>query len=85
MNFYNNMHPYYCGIDLHTISLYVFILDKNGKKVLHKEIKAPPDKLLDLLSSYIRNVVVRVEYMHCWYWAATKDKSFSASESSFSS
>ncbi|WAJ69598.1 IS110 family transposase [Catenovulum adriaticum] len=70
MNFYNNMHPYYCGIDLHTRSLYVCILDQNGNKVLHKEIKATPDKLLQLLEPYIGNIVVGVECMHCWYWVS---------------
>ncbi|KMT63642.1 IS110 family transposase, partial [Catenovulum maritimum] len=70
MNFYNNMHPYYCGIDLHTRSLYVCILDQNGHKVLHKEIKASPEKLLQLLEPYIGNIVVGVECMHCWYWVS---------------
>lgn len=70
MNFYNNMHPYYCGIDLHTRSLYVCILDQNGNKVLHNEIKATPDKLLQLLEPYIGNIVVGVECMHCWYWVS---------------
>ena len=28
MNFYNNTHPYYCGIDLHAKLLYVCILDE---------------------------------------------------------
>lgn len=70
MNFYNNMHPYYCGIDLHTRSLYVCILDQQGNKVLHKEIKATPDKLLQLLEPYIGNIVVGVECMHCWYWVS---------------
>jgi len=30
MNFYNNIHPYYCGIDLHARILYVCILDQDG-------------------------------------------------------
>ncbi len=70
MNFYNNTHPYYCGIDLHARSLYVCILDQDGKTCLHKEITADPEKLRNLLESYIGNVVVGVECMHCWYWVA---------------
>jgi hypothetical protein len=43
MNFYNNMHPYYCGIDLHARLLYVCILDDKGDTCLHKEISASPE------------------------------------------
>ena len=41
MNFYNNTHPYYCGIDLHARLLYVCILDDKGNTCLHKEILLP--------------------------------------------
>jgi len=70
MNFYNNTHPYYCGIDLHARSLYVCILDGNGNVCIHKEVSADPDKLEALLHPYIGNIVVGVECMHCWYWVA---------------
>ncbi len=40
MRFYNNSHTYYCGIDLHARYLYVCILDQQGEKRLHKNIKA---------------------------------------------
>ncbi len=70
MNFYNNTHPYYCGIDLHARTLYVCILDQEGKTVTHKEIAADPDKLLSILNQYIGDIVVGVECMHCWYWVS---------------
>jgi len=70
MNFYNNMHPYYCGIDLHARSLYVCIIDQEGKTCVHKEIPANPEKLHQLLNPYIGNIVVGVECMHCWYWVS---------------
>jgi transposase len=70
MRFYNTIHPYYCGIDLHARSLYVCIINDKGEKILHKEIQAFPDKLLELLIPYIDNIVVGVECMHCWYWVA---------------
>ncbi len=70
MNFYNNTHPYYCGIDLHARVLYVCILDQDGKTRVHQEIPADPKKLQQLLEPYISNVVVGVECMHCWYWVA---------------
>ena len=70
MNLYNNMHPYYCGIDLHARTLYVCIIDQAGKVCLHKEISADPNKLQQLLEPYTGNIVVGVECMHCWYWVA---------------
>ena len=70
MNFYNNMHPYYCGIDLHARILYVCIMDQDGNICVHKEISADANKLQQLLEPYIGNIVVGVECMHCWYWVA---------------
>jgi transposase len=70
MNFYNNMHPYYCGIDLHARSLYVCIISQAGETLVHKEIPASPDYLSNLLEPYIGKIVVGVECMHCWYWVA---------------
>jgi len=70
MNFYNNTHPYYCGIDLHARLLYVCILDQNGNIIVHKEISADSTKLHIILEPYIGNIVVGVECMHCWYWVS---------------
>ncbi len=70
MRFYTNSHDFYCGIDLHARILYVCILDAQGKTVLHRQIKACPDALLQLLSPYLGKVVVGVECMHCWYWVS---------------
>ncbi len=70
MNFYNNRHPYYCGIDLHARSLYVCIIDQDGNICIHKEISASPEKLQSILVPYIGTVVVGVECMHCWYWVS---------------
>ncbi|QLE97782.1 IS110 family transposase [Neptunomonas phycophila] len=70
MNFYNTTHLHYCGIDLHARSLYVCIIDHDGKTLLHKEISANPESLYRLIEPYIDDLVVGVECMHCWYWVA---------------
>ena len=70
MNFYNIIHPYYCGIDLHARTLYVCILDNENNILIHKEISDSPELLLAILKPYIGNIVVGVECMHCWYWIA---------------
>ena len=38
MRFYNNSHPYYCGIDLHARLLFVSIIDSKGEVIAHKKI-----------------------------------------------
>ena len=68
MQFYTNLHPFYCGIDLHARMLYVCILDERGEILVHKKIKDSPEQLLNLLAPYIGNIVVGAECMHCWYW-----------------
>ena len=70
MNFYNTLHPYYCGIDLHARSLYVCIINQKGETCLHKDISASSDKLNSILEPYLGKIVVGVECMHCWYWVS---------------
>lgn len=70
MRFYNNTHPYYCGIDLHARSLYVCIIDQHGKVLVHEEIKANKNALVILLTPFAGDIVVGVECMHCWYWVS---------------
>lgn len=70
MRFYNQSHPYYCGIDLHSRILYVCIINEQGEKVEHKKINAAPEELLDLIAPYQDQIVVGAECMHCWYWVS---------------
>ena len=70
MNFYTKQHKYYCGIDLHAKSLYVCVLDSDGKKVIHKKIRNDGGYLLKLLEPYREDVVVGVECVFSWYWVA---------------
>ncbi|RLV57682.1 IS110 family transposase [Parashewanella curva] len=70
MRFYNKLHPYYCGIDLHARMLYVCIIDDKGNKVEHQKIKACPTALMNLISPYLKGLVLGVECMHCWYWVS---------------
>ncbi len=67
MNFYNNLHPYYCGIDLHARVLYVCIIDQEGQTCVHKEIPDSPNELKSILEPCLGDIVVGVECMHCWY------------------
>lgn len=70
MRFYKNQHKYYCGIDLHSSTMYVCVLDGEGKTLLHRNIKTNPESFLLLIEKYREDLVVAVESIFCWYWLA---------------
>jgi transposase len=70
MNFYNQPHRYYCGIDLHARSMYVCILDSAGEVMVHRNLPAEPDAFLQVIAPYREDVVVAVECIFTWYWLA---------------
>ena len=70
MRFYTKQHDYYCGIDLHTNKMYLCILDREGKTVLHRNMKTKPGTFLRTIKPYRDNIVVCSECMFNWYWLA---------------
>lgn len=70
MRFYTQQHDFYCGIDLHARSMYLCILDRDGKIVLHRNMAAAPEPFLQAIAPYRSNLVVGVECIFCWYWLA---------------
>lgn len=68
MNFYTKQHSYYCGIDLHAKRMYVCILDKENKVVVHENIKTDPNDFIKLIEPYREDIIVGVECVFCWYW-----------------
>jgi len=70
MRFYTENRKYYCGIDLHTKTMYVCILDDTGKILAHKNIPAKPGPFLKLIDEYRDQLVVGVECIFSWYWLA---------------
>ena len=70
MRFYNQQHPFYCGIDLHARTMYLCILDQAGNIVLHKNIKSQPASLLRAIGPYREGLVIGCECMFTWYWLA---------------
>ena len=70
MRFYKKQHGFYCGVDLHTRSMYVCILDAEGKTCLHRDIKAQPAAFLRAIEPYRKDLVVASECMFTWYWLA---------------
>jgi len=70
MRFYTQSHRFYCGIDLHTRSLHLCILDQAGSIVLDQNIAARPETFLKAIAPFREDVVVGVECMYAWYWLA---------------
>jgi hypothetical protein len=57
MRFYTQQHRHYCGIDLHARSLYVCVLDKAGKTLVHQKLACERDELLRVLRPYRKDLV----------------------------
>ena len=70
MRFYTNQHRHYCGIDLHTKTMYVCILDRDGQVLVHKNLPSNPEAFLEVIAPYRDDLVVAVECIFTWYWLA---------------
>lgn len=57
MRFFNERYPFYCGIDLHTKTMYLCVVDSDGQTFLHRNIKCDPKLFLKLLAPYCGQVV----------------------------
>ena len=70
MRFYNQVHQFYCGVDLHARSMYLCILDHQGNVVLHQDLPAEPATFLEAVTPFREGLVVACECLFCWYWFA---------------
>ena len=70
MRFYQQRHQYTCGVDLHARTMYICILDREGRTILHKNLTAGPQAFLDAVAPYRDDLVVAAECMFAWYWLA---------------
>ena len=70
MRFYTDQHRYYCGVDLHARTLYLCVVDDQGKVRLHKRLRCDPEAFLEAIEPFRSDMVVGVECIFCWYWLA---------------
>jgi hypothetical protein len=70
MRFYTKQPPYDCGIDLHTRTMYVCILDQAGETLVHRHLQATPEALLKAIAPDRDQLVIAAEWMLNWYWRA---------------
>ena len=71
MKYYTSTTDYNCGIDLHAHPMYVCLMDRHGKKLLHRNIQDNDfNFFLKLVAPYRHDLTVCAECMFGWYWLA---------------
>jgi transposase len=59
---YNRQHRFYCGVDLHARSMYVHVLDANGKTRFEQDLPAGPDAFLHALKPFRKDLALIDNY-----------------------
>jgi transposase len=72
MRCYTKQHRFYAGIDLHSRTLHLCILDQAGTVVCDKNLPARPEPLLQALAPFRDDLVLAAECMFAWYWVADR-------------
>lgn len=70
MRFYQQQHPYYCGIDLHARTMHVCVVDDGGVTREHLNLPCDPGRFLKVIEPYRERLVVSCECLFAWYWLA---------------
>src|SRR5262245_39620831 len=70
MRFYSGQHRFYCGVDLHTRTLSLCVLNSAGVIVAEATLPPEPDRLLSTLAPFRDGLVVGCECLFAWYWLA---------------
>jgi transposase len=71
MKYYTSTTEYNCGIDLHARQMYVCVMDRQGKKLVHTNVRDNDFSFfLKLVEPYKHSLTVCCECMFGWYWLA---------------
>jgi len=70
MQFYKGIHKWYCGVDLHARTMYLCVLDSEGNKVLHRNMRNDAAYFLKLVEPYREDLAICCESTFNWYWLA---------------
>ena len=67
MKYYTSTTEYNCGIDLHARQMYVCVMDRQGKKLVHTNVLNNDfDYFLKLIQPYKHSLTVCCECMFGW-------------------
>jgi transposase len=72
MRFYDRQHRFYAGIDLHSRTMHLCVLDAHGSVVCDTNLPCRPDAFLAAIAPFRADVIVGVECMFAWYWLADR-------------
>jgi len=71
MKYYTSTTQFNCGIDLHARQMYVCLMDRDGNKLVHTNIKNNDfEYFLKRVAPYRHDLTVCCECMFGWYWLA---------------
>jgi transposase len=71
MRYYTSTTQYHCGVDLHSKQMYVCVMDSQGNKLLHMNIKNNDfEFFLKKIAPWRHDMTVCCECLFCWYWLA---------------
>jgi transposase len=70
MKFMTPVTGFYCGVDLHARSLYICVIDRQGKILMHRKIGIDPEYFLLIIQPWGKDITVAVESTFNWYWLA---------------
>jgi transposase len=71
MKYYTSTTKFNCGIDLHARQMYVCLVDRDGQKLVHTNIRNNDfEYFLKLAAPYRHELTVCAECMFGWYWLA---------------
>jgi transposase len=71
MKYHTSTTEFNCGIDLHAHQMYVCLMDRQGKILLHTNIKNNDfNYFLQRIAPYQHDITVVAECMFGWYWLA---------------
>ena len=71
MKYYKCTTEYACGIDLHTQQMYICLMDREGNRLIHTNVKGNDfDYFLRRIEPYRHDLTVCAECCFNWYWLA---------------
>ena len=71
MKYYCTTTEFNCGIDLHARQMYVCVIDRQGRKLVHCNVRNNDfEFFLKLIQPYRHSLTVCCECMFGWYWLA---------------
>ena len=69
MNLHQTTTEFNCGIDLHAKNMYICVMNKQGKKLLHQNVKGNDfSYFMKIVSPYLHDLTVACESTFNWYW-----------------